>query len=144
METNKIASYAKYERENGIHFVPIWRIVGFSGANMGVNLYMGLTMIMSFYLNGYVGLGVFLASSFSTIMRLWDGVTDPIVGFLVDKFGAKVGKTRLCLVAGGVILFINSFMMFCVTDRLPEGITRQVFFITFTLLFYIGYTFGVC
>ena len=50
---------------------------------------------LSFYLNGYVGLGVFLASSFSTIMRLWDGVTDPIVGFVVDKFGQKAGKTRL-------------------------------------------------
>ncbi len=141
MATNQVESYGKYEKANGIHFVPVWRIVGFSGANLAVNLYMGLTMIMSFYLNGYVGLGVFLASSFSTIMRLWDGVTDPIVGFLVDKFGNKVGKTRLCLVAGAVLLFINSFMMFCVTDRLPEGIVRQVFFVTFTLLFYIGYTF---
>lgn len=139
--SSNVESYAKYEKGNGIHFVPVWRIVGFSGANLAVNLYMGLTMIMSFYLNGYVGLGVFLASSFSTIMRLWDGVTDPIVGFVVDKFGQKAGKTRLCLVAGAVILFVNSFLMFCVTDRLPEGITRQVFFIVFTLLFYIGYTF---
>ena len=132
---------SKYIGENGIHRVPVWRIVGFSGANMAVNLYMGLTMIMSFYLNGYVGMAVFLASSFSTIMRLWDGVTDPIVGFVVDKFGGKVGKTRLCLVAGGIILFINSFLMFNVTDRLPEGGGRVVFFIAFTLLYYIGYTF---
>lgn len=132
---------SKYVGENGIHRVPVWRIVGFSGANMAVNLYMGLTMIMSFYLNGYVGLGVFLASSFSTIMRLWDGVTDPLVGFVVDKFGGKVGKTRLCLIAGGIILFINSFLMFNVTDRLPEGPIRPVFFVLFTLLFYIGYTF---
>lgn len=141
MGANKVEPYAKYEREGGIHFVPVWRIVGFSGANLAVNLYMGLNMLMSFYLNGYVGLGVFLASSFSTIMRLWDGVTDPIVGFIVDKFGGRVGKTRLCLVAGGLLLFFNSFMMFCITDRLPEGITRQVFFIAFTLVYYIGYTF---
>ena len=80
------ARYQKYMKEDGIHFVPVWRIIGFSGANMAVNLYMGLTMIMSFYLNGYVGMAVVLASSFSTITRLWDGVTDPIVGFFVDKF----------------------------------------------------------
>lgn len=85
MGKNNAVSYAKFEKGNGIHFVPVWRIVGFSGANMAVNFYMGLTMIMSFYLNGYVGMAVFLASSFSTIMRLWDGITDPIVGFLVDK-----------------------------------------------------------
>ncbi len=141
METN--LKYKKYMKENGIHFVPIWRIIGFSGANMAVNLYMGLTMIMSYYLNGYVGMAVVLASSFSTIMRLWDGVTDPIVGFFVDKFKTteKMGKTRLCLIAGGILLFVNSFLMFNVTDRLPEGAMRSVFFIFFTLIYYVGYTF---
>ncbi len=137
------AGYEKYQKPGGIHYVPVWRIFGFSGANMAVNLYMGLTMIMSYYLNGYVGMAVILASSFSTIMRLWDGVTDPLVGFLVDRFREteKMGKTRLCLIAGGVLLFINSFLMFNVTDRLPEGALRPVFFIIFTLIYYIGYTF---
>ena len=134
---------ARYMKDGGIHFVPVWRIIGFSGANMAVNLYMGLTMIMSYYLNGYVGMAVVLASSFSTIMRLWDGITDPLVGFLVDRFHEteKFGKTRLCLVAGGVLLFVNSFLMFNVTDRLPEGAMRPVFFVVFTLIYYIGYTF---
>ncbi len=139
MKTNE--DYKKYIRPDGTHFVPVWRIIGFSGANMAVNLYMGLTMIMSFYLNGYVGMAVFLASSFSTIMRLWDGITDPLVGLLVDRFQGKIGKTRLCLIAGGVLLFINSFLMFNVTDRLPEGALRPVFFVVFTMIYYIGYTF---
>lgn len=135
-------NYQRYIKQDGIHFVPVWRIIGFSGANMAVNLYMGLTMIMSYYLNGYVGMAVVLASSFSTIMRIWDGITDPLVGFFVDKAGGKVGKTRLCLVAGGVLLFVNSFLMFNVTDRLPDnGALRSVFFIIFTFIYYIGYTF---
>lgn len=83
METNNLGKSQKYMKEGGIHFAPLWRIIGFSGANMAGNLYMGLTMIMSFYLNGYVGMAVILASSFSTITRLWDGITDPIVGFLL-------------------------------------------------------------
>ena len=36
--SSNVESYAKYERGNGIHFVPVWRIVGFSGANLAVNL----------------------------------------------------------------------------------------------------------
>ena len=141
MEKTMKSGPERFMKENGIHFVPVWRIFGFSMSNMAVNLYIGLTMIMSYYLNGYVGMAVVIASSFSTIMRLWDGVTDPIVGFVVDKFGTKLGKTRLCLIAGGVLLFINSFLMFNVTDRLPEGGIRPVFFIVFTLIYYIGYTF---
>ena len=132
----------KYVKENGIHRVEPWRIVGFSGVNLAVNLYMGLTMYMSYYLNGFVGMAVIFASSFSTIMRLWDGVTDPIVGFVVDKFGDRVGKTRACMTIGGVLLFINSFLMFRVTHHLPEsGPVRGIFFTVFSLLFYIGYTF---
>ncbi|MDW2796212.1 MFS transporter [Clostridium boliviensis] len=92
MDNSSNEKIKKYMKEDGIHFVPVWRIFGFSGANMAVNLYMGITMIMSYYLNGYVGMAVVLASSFSTIMRLWDGVTDPIVGFLIDKFGGRFGK----------------------------------------------------
>ncbi|WP_051637240.1 MFS transporter [Lachnospira multipara] len=143
METNNLGKSQKYMKEGGIHFAPLWRIIGFSGANMAGNLYMGLTMIMSFYLNGYVGMAVILASSFSTITRLWDGITDPIVGFFVDKFkGNKyIGKTRLCLIMGGSLLLFNSFLMFNVTDRLPAGPIRPVFFIFFTAIYYIGYTF---
>jgi hypothetical protein len=53
------AGYERYQKPGGIHYVPVWRIFGFSGANMATNLYMGLTMIMSYYLNGYVGMAVF-------------------------------------------------------------------------------------
>lgn len=143
----------RYLREDGIHDAPYWRIIGFAGVNVAVNLYMGLTMYMSYYLNGFVGMAVILASSFSTIMRLWDGVTDPLVGFFVDRFGSKIGKTRFCIIAGTVLLSFNSFLMFNVTHRLPEGgLTRSIFFTFFALLFYIGYTFlnvscytgGVC
>lgn len=131
-----------YMIEHGIHRVEPWRIVGFSGVNLAVNLYMGLTMYMSYYLNGFVGMAVIFASSFSTIMRLWDGVTDPMVGFIVDKFGNRVGKTRACMTIGGILLFVNSFFMFRVTHYLPEtGPSRGIFFTVFALLFYIGYTF---
>ncbi len=143
MDAKREARIKRYMKEGGIHYAPLWRIIGFSGANMAGNLFMGLTMIMSFYLNGYVGMAVIIASSFSTITRLWDGITDPIVGFFVDKFSGNdhIGKTRLCLIAGGSLLLINSYLMFNVTDRLPEGIIRPIFFIFFTAIYYIGYTF---
>lgn len=132
----------KYDRGNGIHGVPAWRIIGFTGLNLAINLYMGITMQMSYFLNGFVGMAVILASSFSTIMRLWDGVTDPIVGFIVDKFDFRIGKTRLCILIGGLLALVNSFFMFRVTNYLPEnGIIRSIWFTFFALVFYIGYTF---
>ena len=76
---------SKYQREGGIHRVPLWRIGGFVLNNTATNLYLVFLGYVSFYLNGFVGMATVLASSFSMIMRLWDGVTDPFIGFLVDK-----------------------------------------------------------
>ena len=50
---------------------------------------------IAYFITGWVGLGVVLAGSFSMIMRIWDGVTDPFIGYIVDKTDGKFGKTGL-------------------------------------------------
>ena len=130
----------KYLGENGIHRVPLWRIGGYALNNTATNLYMFLMNYVSFYLMGWVGVGMVLASSFSMCMRLWDGVTDPIVGFLVDSTDGKFGKNRPFMVIGNIILCVCSWVLFHVTHKLPEGNIRLIFFIIISAVYYIGYT----
>lgn len=134
---------SKYKGANGIHRVPLWRIGGFALNNTATNLYlMGVMGYVSYYLGGFVGMATMLASSFSMIMRLWDGVTDPFIGFLVDKTTTKFGKNRPFMVIGNAILFITSFILYHVTHLLPDNsILRSAFFIIVTMIYYIGYTF---
>ena len=133
---------SKYQREGGIHRVPLWRIGGFALNNTATNLYLMYMGYVSFYLGGFVGMATVLASSFSMIMRLWDGVTDPFIGFIVDKTNTKFGKNRPFMVIGQIILCVTSFIMFHVTHLLPENaILRSAFFIVMSMLYYIGYTF---
>ena len=129
----------KFLGENGIHRVPLWRIGGFALNNTATNLYMFLMNYLSFYLMGFVGVGMMLASSFSMIMRLWDGVTDPIVGFMVDSTNGKFGKNRPFMVAGNIILCVCSFILFHVTHLLPMAV-RLPFFIVISAIYYVGYT----
>ena len=35
------------------------------------------------------GVGMVMASSFTMAMRIWDGVTDPFIGYMVDKTDRK-------------------------------------------------------
>ncbi|MBD5101926.1 MAG: glucuronide permease [Subdoligranulum sp.] len=133
---------SKYQGANGIHRVPIWRIGGFALNNTATNLYLVLMGYVAFYLGGFVGMATVLASSFSMIMRLWDGVTDPFIGFLVDKTNGKFGKNRPFMVIGQVILCITSFILFHVTHLLPENaVIRSAFFVIVSMIYYIGYTF---
>ena len=131
----------KFLGENGIHRVPLWRIGGFALNNTATNMYMMFMGYVSFYLMGWVGLAQVAAGSFSMMMRLWDGVTDPIVGFMVDKTNGKFGKNRPFMVIGNVILCVTSFIMFHFTHKLPENTAlRYGFFIVMAAMFYIGYT----
>lgn len=129
----------KYYGENGIHRVPLWRIAGFALNNASTNLYMFLMNFVAYYLGGWVGVATVMAGSFSMMMRLWDGVTDPIVGLLVDKTNGKFGKNRPFMVIGNVILFVTSWILFNVTHTLPEAV-RFPFFIVVSAIYYIGYT----
>ena len=133
---------SKYQRPGGIHRVPIWRIAGFALNNTATNTYLMFMGYVSFYLGGFVGMATVLASSFSMIMRLWDGVTDPFIGFVVDKTNTKFGKNRPFMVIGQVILFVTSFIMFHVTHLLGDNtVLKSAFFIVMSMLYYIGYTF---
>ena len=130
---------SKYYGENGIHRVPLWRIALFALNNTSTNLYMFMMNFVAYYLGGWVGVGTVLAGSFSMIMRIWDGVTDPFVGFMVDKTNGKFGKNRPFMVIGNVILCVTSFILFHVTHLLPMP-ARFPFFIVVSAIYYLGYT----
>ncbi|MBR2067091.1 MAG: MFS transporter [Solobacterium sp.] len=130
----------KYDVGNGIHRVPLWRIAGFTLNNTATNLYLFMMNFIAYYINGWVGLGVVLAGSFSMIMRIWDGVTDPFVGYMLDKTNGKFGKNRPYMIIGNIILFVTSFLMFYVTPSIPEGAARVFWFIFINAIYYLGYT----
>ena len=131
----------KFIGENGIHRVPLWRIGGFALNNTATNLYLMLMGYVSYYLMGWVGIAQVAAGSFAMMMRLWDGVTDPIVGFVVDKTNGKFGKNRPFMVIGNIILCVTSFVMFHITHLLPQiTAVRYGFFIVVGAIYYLGYT----
>lgn len=133
---------SKYYGENGIHRVPLWRIGGFALNNTATNLYLFMMNYVAYYLTGFVGVAVVTASSFAMMMRIWDGVTDPFIGYVVDKTNGKFGKNRPFMIIGNVILAVMSFILFHVTHLLPESVAvRYAFFIICAAIYYIGYTF---
>ena len=131
--------YDKDYETNGIHRVPLWRIGCFALNNTATNLYLFLMNYASYYLMGWVGVGMMLASSLTMAMRLWDGVTDPFVGFMVDKTNGKFGKNRPFIIIGNLVLALTSFLLFHVTHTLPDGF-RFPFYVVILMVYYLGYT----
>lgn len=138
--TQKRSLPDKYYGENGIHRVPLWRIAGFALNNTATNTYMFLMNFVAYYMQGFIGIATVTASSIAMFMRIWDGVTDPIIGMTVDKTDGKFGKNRPFIVIGQIILCVTSYLMFHITPSIPEGI-RFAAFLVMEAIYYIGYTF---
>lgn len=131
--------YDKDYEHNGIHRVPLWRIAGYALNNTATNVYLMMMNYATYYLMGWVGVGMMVASSLTMMMRIWDGVTDPFVGFMVDKTNSKFGKNRPFIVIGQIILCVTSYIAFHVTHKLPQGV-RFPFYVVVLMVYYLGYT----
>ncbi|MFD1448737.1 MFS transporter [Oceanobacillus profundus] len=118
----------------------IWQIGLFALNNTATNLYMFILMFVTYYATGIAGLAVVAVSTVLTAMRIFDGITDPIVGFIVDKLESRFGKFRPLMILGNIILATSVLLMYNVTHILPESM-QFIFFVLIYALYVIGYTF---
>ena len=117
-----------------------WQIGFFVLNNTATNLYLFAFMFVSYYATGIAGLLVIAVSSIIMFMRIWDGVTDPIIGFFIDKTESKLGKFRPFMLLGNLIMAILALVVFKTTHLVPKDI-RLLYFIVMYGLYIIGYTF---
>ena len=118
----------------------IWQLALFSLNNAATNLYLALMGYVTYYANGIVGLGVFLLSMILTGMRVFDGLTDPIIGYLLDKTEGRYGKFRPFLAIGNLLLASSCIVLFFTNHLMPK-VLRLPYFILVYGVYIIGYTF---
>lgn len=113
-----------------------WRLVRFSAiaipvsaAALPIGVYLPAIFARDFGISlGTIGL-IFLFG------RLWDAVTDPLVGALSDRTRSRFGRRKPWIAAGGVLFLLASlFLFFPVLDVTPAYLAAVLFF------FYLGWT----
>ncbi len=135
-----MAKLPLYDEQTGIHRAKTWEIGLYAFNNASTNIYMFSMMYIAYFLTGFVGVTVVVAGTITTVMRMWDGVTDPFIGYMVDKTNTKFGKNRPFIVIGNVILFVASGLIFNLVPEMPENL-RFIGFILLYMVYIIGYTF---
>lgn len=130
------------EASKELHYnnAKIWQLALFSLNNAATNLYLALMGYVTYYANGIVGLGVFLLSMVLTGMRVFDGITDPIIGYLLDKTEGRFGKFRPFLAIGNLLLASSCVVLYFTTHLVPKFL-RLPYFILVYGVYVIGYTF---
>ncbi len=130
MEANKVT----YNRAK------TWQIGLFAFNNTATNLYMFLMIYVSFYASNVGGMLVATVGVLLTSMRIFDGITDPIIGFIIDKTNTKFGKFRPAMILGNVIMACATLVLYSTLDSIPESM-KVLYFIAVYGVYIIGYTF---
>lgn len=121
-----------------------YQLILFPMNNGATNVYYILTMnFIAYYANGVLGLALMFATTMVTVMRLFDAVTDPIIGALIDRTSTKFGKFRPYMVLGNAIMIVSSVLLYFGTRVIADNMAwlKYVCFVLFYALYVIGYTF---
>lgn len=115
--------------------------IGFALTNLGNIPIMTLlnTYLLIFYTD-VVGIDPAIVGTLFLISRLLDGVSDPLLGFLIDRFPrTKIGKYKPILIAGSLICCLN-YLLVWFSPLLFEG--QKILAISFSYIL-LGITFDL-
>jgi GPH family glycoside/pentoside/hexuronide:cation symporter len=93
--------------------LPIRTKLGFGVCDLGGNLFftaMGFWSI--YYLTDVVGIGAGQAGAAVMVGKLWDAVTDPMMGYISDRTRSRWGRRRPYLLFGAVPLLLTMWFFF--------------------------------
>ena len=129
---------------NGTNRAKFYQLALFPMNNGATNVYF--VLILSYianFGNAVLGLAMLFASFMVTGMRVFDAITDPIIGALMDKTNTRFGKFRPFMVIGNAIMAISVLLLYVVTPLVPASMMwlRYVLFVLLYAVWVIGYTF---
>ena len=129
---------------SSVNRAKLYQLALFPLNNGATNVYYVLILAyIATFGNNVLAIGAVFASVMVTGMRVFDAITDPIIGALMDRTNGKWGKFRPFMVIGNVIMAISTIVLYMITPMIPANMQwlRYVAFILLYAVWVIGYTF---
>jgi Na+/melibiose symporter-like transporter len=115
--------------------VPLREKLFFGGADMyggGAQALVGAVYLV-FLVNN--GLPIGLAGMIVMIAKIWDAVTDPLMGLISDNTRTKWGRRRPYIFAGGILVILSFGLLFLPLYGI-QSLGLKFFIYTLTYMFY--------
>ena len=128
----------------GTNRAKFYQLALFPMNNGATNVYFVLILsYVATFGNKVLGLAMVFASFMVTGMRVFDAITDPIIGALMDKTNGRFGKFRPFMVLGNVVMAVSVILLYMITPIIPNDVMwlRYVAFVVLYAVWVLGYTF---
>ena len=117
--------------------LPLSAALAYGSGNFAFAL-LGLVVAVNlqFFYTDYVGLSAGLVSWSLLFARLFDGVTDPLMGYLSDRTHTRIGRRRPFILGAALPLGISFYFLFSPPD-LGDPAEHQATLLAYMLVLYI-------
>lgn len=118
----------------------LWQLIGFGLNNSATNAHWFYILIFFLvYCTDYLKLSPVIIGIMMTAFRIFDGITDPIIGFIIDKTDTKFGKFRPFMFFGTIVMNL-SFLAIFWGIKFDTNLKNYIYIIVFYSIWVIGYT----
>lgn len=102
--------------------VPFKSKLGFSLADVGFNIaYQSTALFLLFFFTDVFGIAPAFAGAIILYSKIWDAVSDPLMGGIADRTKSRFGKFRPYLLFGAVPLGLSMFLLWQTPDLSQAG-----------------------
>ena len=121
-----------------------WQIVLAPASVCVPTMFVILMTFASYVATGVYGAATVVAGTIITGTRIFDAITDPLIGVWSDRFESKWGRARPLSILGWLIMSASVFSMFNLGLGSGRGGLSVLFFVLIYSVYIIGYTiFGI-
>lgn len=115
--------------------------IGYGIGDYSANLiYASISAFLLLYYTNVVGASAAMAASVIAVSKIFDGISDLIMGVIVDRTHSRFGKARPWILRLCVPFAVASVLMFSVPDSLTGKGMFIYMFLTYNLVSTIFYT----
>lgn len=120
-----------------------WRLAAYASPAIPIStLMVPMAIFLPPFYATEMGLGLAAVGAIFFATRLWDMVTDPVLGVISDKVPSRWGRRRHWLVLSVPILMISVVLVFF-PQTVLSGPASWVYLTSGFVLLYIGFTFAM-
>ena len=119
--------------------VPLGQKAAFGAGHLVLNLLPGALGIFMFFLLTAFGMDPFLAGLLGGLPRIFDAVTDPVMGFVSDNTYSRWGRRRPYIFVGAILSGLF-FMLLWQLDAENSQTYNFWYFLIMSMVFLIGNT----
>ena len=127
--------------ETKIEKIRIGEKLAYGGGDLASNLVLVLTSTyITFFYTDALGLNVGIIGTLMLVSRLFDGLSDILMGFIIDKTKSKFGKARPWLLWMAIPFGLATVAVMCVPASWGDFAKYAYVFISYNLITTVLYT----